>query len=269
MQILPIVIVACLRDEARLQTLLASLEKFSVETRQIHVVSGDLDFDTFAKAWHCRLRPTAARHCYWLHPAHELATITSTVGWRRQQVLKLLAYKLLDGDWLTMDCSNLVTRPWSNSDLSINGQWVTTGDSPDNLGNHAFIDAIRYYMAWFDCRPTMVESCCTPFVLEAGVVGQLIERFNGESRFVEWFVSSDFNPSEYCLHSIFSQSLRPFNRCRRRTGFYVWQPGGCTADQLRAAFDNDRYKTITVHRAALEDHNLRLAYDQCVANLNL
>lgn len=213
MEILPVVIVTCMRDIARLDTLLKSLEKFLTEDTDIHIINGDLQFNLFDTTVLKCVIPINSRHRYTLHNSEEITPYpTSSIGWEHQQVLKLCAYKLFSTDYLTMDSSNVVVRPWSFSDLKIDNKYITSGGQPGLIDDHPFITAINYYIEFFQIDPICIESCTTPFVMEQNIIKPLIEYFGSEMGFIRWFVDKPFDPSEYSLHSIFSQKLKQFDR---------------------------------------------------------
>lgn len=274
MTTIPIVIVSCMRDIVQLKILLQSLEKFVVESADVHIISGDLDSETFFKNVNDYIKFGNNKHTCHLHTARDVLSITSSNGWVHQELLKLCAYKLFTTDYLALDSKTVFIQPWSFSDLKINGKYITSGLPLSHLHLCEFKDAVTYYMNFFEISPDQiecVEHCATPFVMEHRVLQSLATYFDSEIEFVRWFADVTFDSGDFTLHSIFSQKLTKFNRhiTTTKSYFRVWNGIDVSPASLAHAFESKQYKIVSIHRRALNNPSFLMEFNKQIAKLGL
>jgi hypothetical protein len=176
-QPIPIVVVAYGRD---LPLLVLQARSFAIHLarepgRPILVINNDNDAPAFAEAFAREVMPHYGPHAaeVRLVPREAcLAGFDGLNGWRRQQLLKWAASRLVPpGLYLTLDSKNCLLRPWSSAGL-------LTAEGRIRLGPRRPDETLRPAFRYFNPEmpePERLAYIWTPFALLTRHVSAMIE----------------------------------------------------------------------------------------------
>lgn len=263
--VLPIIVVGCLRDIIPLKILILSIERFLIDATTIYIINSELEPTEFENKV-IGIIPSNSHHSYTIKRASEIVDTTSTRGWVHQQILKLFSHKLFDTDYMVMDCSNIIIKPTKFNDFKKNGKYVS---SPINRNNdHVFQQAIDYYQQHFNVQCADIEECITPFIFQKHVVSKLLEYFGDEYEFVKWF-NTPFDPSEFFLYSIFMNTLFAPNVEFIKNKYCAWHWKGATKTEIGRSIKNPNVRVITVHKSVMADEEIKIHLHQHLNNIGI
>ena len=143
--------------------------------RRIYVVNNDQDAGVFAAAFGAEVLPEYGPH------AHQVTLVPREAclpgfdelkGWRRQQLLKWAMSSVVDhGLYLTLDCKNVLVRPWCDADLF-------TEEGQIRLARRGlrdkFLPSFLYFVDKDEPRPEFVSNIVTPYTLSARLVQEML-----------------------------------------------------------------------------------------------
>jgi hypothetical protein len=193
-------------------------------------------------------------------PAAQVARVPASVGWRRQQVIKLEVARLLSpGLYVVLDAKNhFIAPPASDFFVAADGRPCVNAYSYET---HTLRGELEQSLTYMGLDPSKYVSfytaTVTPFVLDTSVVIDLMDGVaaRGGGTFAEEFLRQNF--TEFLLYSAWllatGHALDDYYNIHQVFCPTVW-PRGASTQSVRSAIREARdgeAPLLSVHRRAL------------------
>lgn len=161
-------------------------------------------------------------------------------GWLRQQICKIMSYKLFDHEFVAIDSELEILRNFI--------QWPERSRSRHNVFD-GFADSVKLKFNINNAH--RAASPIYPWIFDPKISQNLLEEFDNNNDFVKWFTSHEY-PSEFVLYDIYQHRNSP---CTHYTTETVENSAVQYVFQNSYKLDKNRFDFAIVDRSVWKSDN--------------